>query len=165
MTEQKNKRSSLQPGGVLIRIALVLFCLVMFSTYLMAGLFARYTAAGTGADAARVAGFDVQMNDDLGALTVQSTRTDSDKYNFSVVNHSEVAVRYEMYVVYANKQMDTVGVTPVFDVEGGVLAPQAEAEHTLSFEVAWDIFTEKAVGESKTVEIPFSVVVNVEQVD
>lgn len=44
-------------GNFMMRLAGVLFCLVMISTYMMGGLFARYVARGSGSDSARVIKF------------------------------------------------------------------------------------------------------------
>ena len=56
----KNKarrRSSLTFGEKLIFIAGILLCLVLITTAMMGGLFARYVATGTGSDSARVVRF------------------------------------------------------------------------------------------------------------
>lgn len=61
----KNRRSSLTLGEKLIFLDGVLLCLVMITTALMGGLFARYVTYGTGSDSARVAKF--------GELTITET--------------------------------------------------------------------------------------------
>lgn len=53
----RKRRSSFTPGELLMLLAGVLFCLVLISTALLGGLFARYTTSGTGSDNARVAKF------------------------------------------------------------------------------------------------------------
>ena len=45
---------------IAFHIGLVLFCLVLFSTYLTGGLYARYTTSASGSDSARVASFQIQ---------------------------------------------------------------------------------------------------------
>ena len=58
MAENKPiRRSSLTFGEKMIFIAGILLCLVLITTAMMGGLFARYTATGTGSDQARVAKF------------------------------------------------------------------------------------------------------------
>ena len=76
--------------------AMVLLCLVLISTHLTGGLYARYTTHGDGEDAARVAAFDVTIDDHIplsttAAFTIQSiTNT---KYTVTVTNKSETVVR------------------------------------------------------------------------
>lgn len=53
----RKRRSSLTPGERLLFLAGILFCLVLITTALLGGLFARYTISDTGSDDARVAKF------------------------------------------------------------------------------------------------------------
>ncbi len=55
MKSKKNRRSSMTFGEKMIFFAGVLFCLVLITTAMMGGLFARYTTIGSGSDSARVA--------------------------------------------------------------------------------------------------------------
>ena len=55
MNSKKNRRSSMTFGEKMIFFAGILFCLVLISTAMMGGLFARYVSTGTGSDDARVA--------------------------------------------------------------------------------------------------------------
>lgn len=50
-------RSSLSPGEKLLFLAGVLFSLILITTAMMGGLFARYTTRSQGSDSARVAAF------------------------------------------------------------------------------------------------------------
>ena len=59
MKKDKNEKSPVNLGSILIRLAAVLFCLLMVSIYLMSGLFARYVSRDQGTDSARVAKWDV----------------------------------------------------------------------------------------------------------
>lgn len=56
MTNNK-RRPALTLGEKLLFAAGILFCLVLISTSMMGGLFARYVTTGTGQDSARVAKF------------------------------------------------------------------------------------------------------------
>lgn len=51
------RRASLNFGEKMMFFAGILFCLVLITTAMMGGLFARYTTTGTGSDSARVAKF------------------------------------------------------------------------------------------------------------
>ena len=57
MAKKKCRRSSFTPGEILLFVAGILFCLILITTAMMGGLFARYVATGTGSDNARVAKF------------------------------------------------------------------------------------------------------------
>ena len=104
--DKQNRRSSgkIGIGGILIRAALILLCLVLLSVYLMDGLYARYKTSGDGADSARVAKFDVDVKFKDGENRVdfvtaklaydQATGT----YTIVVDNNSEVAICYDIYI-------------------------------------------------------------------
>lgn len=154
---QKNRRIPL--GTLLIRTAAVLFCLVMITTYLTAGLYARYTASGKGTDSARVAKFDVTAV----GVEIQS-KLDSvgdGEYKITVTNDSEVAVRYGMVVElekpasYVSFKLDKdkladdkEDLTEIEEnkswqyIQVGTLAPgNTSAEHTLTMVMDWSAFT------------------------
>jgi len=182
---KKNRRIPL--GTLLIRTAAVLFCLVMVTTYLTAGLYARYTASSESADTARVAKFDVKA---LGkilspALTGEEEplewivdSTGNGEYRITVTSASEVAVRYDVTVVleeelpgYLTLKLDEEALTKVDErnhkkVAAGTLAPGgASVEHTLTFEMNWKEFTKGASGMSHTEKLDFTVKVYAVQVD
>lgn len=53
----RKRRSSLTMGERLLFLAGILFCLILITTAMLGGLFARYTTSGSGSDSARVAKF------------------------------------------------------------------------------------------------------------
>lgn len=55
--DKEKRRSSLTFGEKMLFIAGILLCLVLITTAMMGGLFARYVASDTGQDSARVAKF------------------------------------------------------------------------------------------------------------
>jgi len=93
-------------GVILIRIAAVLFCLVLISTSMMSGLYARYTVGAPSGDGAGVArfvfldeGLDVSPTPLLQELQPGAAET----YSFTVTNQStdavsEVALSYEIVI-------------------------------------------------------------------
>ena len=99
-----NRRPS---GNIMMRLAAVLFCLVMFSTYLMGGLYARYVTRSSGSDSARVAKFDVVGTGD-GNVTVRGESAEDGRYTITVTNHSEVDVSYDVDLVFSRKMADWV---------------------------------------------------------
>lgn len=120
-SNRKNKRPS---GNIMMRLAAVLFCLVMISTHLMGGLYARYVTKGTGSDSARVAKFDVEGSGS-GEIALQAESTAEGKYTINVTNNSEVDVSYDVDVVFnkdvvnwVNLQID--GKTAAETLEEGV---------------------------------------------
>ena len=95
----KYLRKKKQNVNIPIRVAAVLLCLTLFSTYLVSGLFARYTASAEGSDGARVARFSIQGS---GALTqpiaVSLAPGDTKEVSLLIENESEVAVEYTIDV-------------------------------------------------------------------
>ena len=186
---QNNRRIPL--GTFLIRTSAVLFCLVMITTYLTAGLYARYTASGKGADSARVAKFDVTAS----GINIRPKvdAVDNGEYEITVTNVSEVAVRYDIIVELENKasyvtfKLDEKAMQLADGTDGklwqyiqaGTLAPgNTSAKHTLTFVMDWSAFTAEAslsetkvtdenggIQEYRTVDLPFKVKVHAEQVD
>lgn len=89
-----------------VRIAAVLFCLTLFSTYLVGGLFARYTASGQSGDEARVAKFSIEGSGTLSQSIVQDFKPgDSEELTFTITNNSEVAVEYTVTAAIETKNL------------------------------------------------------------
>lgn len=57
MTRENNRKSPVNFGTIMIRVAAGLFILTVITVYLLAGVLARYVTTGTGSDSARVAKF------------------------------------------------------------------------------------------------------------
>lgn len=171
MTQQnKTVRASRPLGSIMMRVAGVMLCLVLFSVHMMGGLYARYSSFGTADDTGRVAKFDVivaGVSDNAVASKVEASCTKAGEqgnaYAIHITNASEVAVRYTVAVTLN----DTVpGVTPVLSGNGGELAVGAVAEQTLTFDIDWMEFTEGATGTAvETVSTEFTVTVYVEQIN
>lgn len=126
MEKLNNGRPSgkLSLGGILLRAALLLLCLVLLTVHLMGSLFAKYSTTASGSDSARVARFDVQAN--------CFYDNENDKYTLTITNDSEVTVAYA--VSYSCNGEDLpVGVTITFgDNNSGTLAPGGEIEGDLT---------------------------------
>lgn len=186
---QRNRRpSGIGLGGILIRVALACFCLVLLSIHLMGGLFAKYTSNGEGSDEARVAKFQVNVTGDVDdSVFVYGASSNSDNHSFTVENLSEVAVKYDVTVVF-NKLPDGLtvkigGKTGVVSgnrvtfSDVGVLPVYTGASnantHTLTFLMDWSgwntddwaNFVGTQTGASAQQTLAFSVTVNVVQVD
>lgn len=165
---KKNRRIPL--GTLLIRTAAVLFCLVMVTTYLTAGLYARYTAQSRSGDSARVAKFDVKVLGEIlrSAATLVGEEeplewivdsTGNGEYQITVTSASEVAVWYDIFVELEDALPDylTLKLGEASFTEEGTdkklwklgnagtfLAGGGENVHTLTFAVDWAKFTKDA---------------------
>ena len=183
MNEQNNGRSSVNLGSILIRIAAVMFVLIMITTHMLGGMFARYVSNGQGADAARVAGFDVKVTGPVENVECNITALEPGKISLSVKNDSEVAVSYSFRIVINEQAGCGVRVTLdddknleflpkerselTFSSVGYLGVNAAEVSHTLAFTVMdWTAITKNVDNkESVTLEQSFEIYVDVVQVD
>lgn len=142
-------------------VGLVLLCLVLFSTYLTGGLYARYTTSASGSDSARVARFEITgggnwtdstENIDLDLNFFDPNKT-SASLDFTISSASEVAVKYDVVITmptlpndcdYSWLEIKLDGKEPtaegnVYTFSGvGTFAPNysgAPSEHTLTFAI------------------------------
>lgn len=184
---RNNGRIPLRPGEILIRAAAVLFCLVLITTAMMAGLFARYTAKAAKEDSARVAAFNVHTSGS-GDLAVSCAVQDG-TYTITVTTDSEVAVAYDLIVtlegelppgvgmkLYAAKAdaQDAAELIPAASGDGSTLtyekagtfpAGSHTAEHALTFTVDWTEFTKEETGIRAQESLDFTVDINAVQID
>lgn len=82
-------------SGIVLRVAAVLLCLVLFSAHLASGMFAKYSVGTSESNDAQVAKIDVS------AVETQALTLDNDgnaTYKFLVKNNSEVAYQYDVCV-------------------------------------------------------------------
>ena len=106
------RRTAKEKKNIPLRLAAILLCLTLFSAYLTAGLFARYTVQGNSGDTARVAGFhptatltptnpaDSKIIYEVGAAKYDLT------YNITITNPSEVAVTYDVVISFADDKLN-----------------------------------------------------------
>lgn len=146
----------------LMPAAALLLCLVLLSSHMVGGIYAKYSTTVSGSDSAHVAKFQVEIQ---GSGTVSLVAGETyGVYQFDVVNHSEVAVHY---TVILRNVPDHLGVrtndTLIQWPEGGVitfngadLAPGATGEFELEI-VSKDIENDQ--------NLTFKVNVNAEQID
>lgn len=146
-------------------LAGLLLFLTMLSTHLLGGVYARYTATGSGSDAARVAAFRV----DVTAEEVNAVCTESQDgtYTLTVTNDSEVAVAY---TISARPGAETEIALVLTSPEGltGTLAPGAAQTRTLTFAPEdWSQVTKGASGSSLTftLDVPWHICVDIRQID
>lgn len=127
-------------SGILMRTVAVLLILVMMSTALAAGRFARYTSSASGSDTARVAKFSVTEEGTLlHAFTVSMGPGDAPETgSVTVKNDSEVTIDYtisaSMLYGFLPLQFTVDGASVPFT---GTLASGDTA--TYKFKVSWPI--------------------------
>ncbi len=93
-------------GNPLIRVAAVLFCLTLFSTYIVAGLLARYSTSAQSGDYARVAKFSIEGSGTLLQTVVATVSPGSTQTaDLVITNNSEVAVEYTVTVTNVSKNL------------------------------------------------------------
>lgn len=162
-------------------LAFILFVLTLISMHLTSGLYARYTATSTGSDGARVAKFDVKGTVSEN-VEIDCKSNNSGEYVITVVNDSEVAITYDIDLVF-KKNLNANKVSVTIDGKGGiwgntstlsfksvgVLAPETQTEtgHTLVFNVTdWTYVTnEVSDAASAEKELDFTVRIHAEQID
>jgi len=102
----KRLRESLTRRNIPVCIAAVLFCLTLFSVYLVTGLVARYTTSAQHSDRARVAKFSIEGGGHLlQDITADLAPGDSQKVDIQIKNGSEVAVEYTVEVTNVTKNL------------------------------------------------------------
>ena len=169
-------QKKISAGPLLLRIALVLLCMVAFSTSMLAGLYARYSTKADGEDSARVAKFNVAADWKDVTVVASSVQTNGE-YQFTVTNNSEVAITYDLVITFENdvlKYLD-VSLDGVTGAESGntvifskviSLAPATtDTKRTLTFTVDLEKFTQPATGESYEETLAFTATVRCTQID
>lgn len=183
--DKEKRRSSLTFGEKMLFIAGILLCLVLITTAMMGGLFARYTAADVGGDRARVAAFNVN-GEITDAITIVSDTNSKGEHTLTVNNDSEVAVRCSLSICFSEQIDDRIQVSLKTDdvTYPGILqsdgktvqfqmtddmAPGSSRTHTVFFEVSnWKYITEQATDPGTSVffkNMAFTAYIDAVQID
>lgn len=89
-----------------ICIAAVLFCLTLFSTYFVSGLYARYTSSGRNGGSARVAVFSVKGDGVLSKpIAAELVPGEIVSRSLIIENDSEVAVEYTITITNVTENL------------------------------------------------------------
>ena len=105
------RNESVRRKNWMLRIAAVLLIMVLVSTHMVSGLFARYTTTASGSDGARVAKFQITeslLNEDDSVFTSVAAGVVPNvpcEVEVAVDNASEVAVTYEIAVGKASDNL------------------------------------------------------------
>lgn len=194
MNNKDKRRSSLTLGERMMFLAGILFCLVLITTALMSGLFARYCSTAEGRDTARVAKFDVSSlllpalaegkeRHQVDVVCAQAEK-ESGTFQLTVTSDSEVAVRYDLQITFDRPIPAGVSVTldnTKVELEENSLAWRKEAAgtfppgmgntrtHNLTFTMDWAhsnlVGSAGEQDEQKTMTLDFTVDVTAVQVD
>lgn len=118
--------------GFLFKTAAILLMLVLVSTSLVTGRYARYTTTAESSDSARVAKFEV-VGSGAGEVDVNCTATGSNQYIVTVENKSEVAVSYEIAVAFTEEVADDLDLKlyPGTDTTRDALTSEWSADNTM----------------------------------
>lgn len=135
--------------AVVLRIAAVLLVLVMLSTSMVAGRYARYTTTASGYDAARIARFSVTESGDLRqTFKVKVSPGEAVPITVQLKNDSEVAVAYTVSAenYFRNLPLEFTVIDTATSQPAQPLAPGETRE--LALQIFWqeDITDDKYIG-------------------
>lgn len=92
---------------IVLRLAAVLLILVMLSTSMVAGRYARYTSTAIGSDSIGVAKYEVSVSAQSSNNLTLAPNTPAN-YTFTVSSGSEVSVEYDLIIILPKALPDGV---------------------------------------------------------
>ena len=128
-----------KPHAIVLRAAAVLLILVLFTTSIVSGRYARYTSSATGHDSARVAKFRVTEEGIDGQMSkVSIAPGQTAKHEIIVHNDSEVAIAYS--VIADNKHQNLPLTISVSDgkTTGSSVTLDPGVTKTVNLQIYWD---------------------------
>lgn len=128
-----------KPHVIALRTAAVLLILVLFTTSIVSGRYARYTTSATGRDAARIAKFlVVEEGATEGMIKVRISPGETAKCQITVRNDSEVTIEYSVAAVseYQNLPLSFSIGDGTSSGPTAILTP--EQTKTVNLQVYWD---------------------------
>lgn len=136
------KRRTTPKLNIMFSISMVFFVLVMISSYLTCGMYARYVSRATGSDSARVAKFEVtqsgQVFTETFSVSLDPTTTDASNAEILIQNKSEVTVRCEFtFETTGNLPLDIYWTVGGNRVEEYVFSPNDTAGKEFELCVTW----------------------------
>ncbi len=172
---QGKKKTSI--GPLIFRIALIVLCMTAFTTSMLSGLYARYTAKNNGEDSARVAKFNVAAKWSEDVTVDASLGLTNGEYQFTVTNNSEVAITYDLVITFPGgipdylqtslpgKEASVSGNTITFSDVASLAPSTTGTQHTLTFTMDLEKFTQPATGESYAETLTFTATIRCTQID
>ena len=128
-----------KPHAIVLRAAAVLLILVLFTTSIVSGRYARYTSSATGHDSARVAKFRVtEEGIDGQMIKVSIAPGQTAKHEIIVHNDSEGAIAYS--VIADNKHQNLPLTISVSDgkTTGSSVTLDPGVTKTVNLQIYWD---------------------------
>ena len=99
-----------KPHVIVLRLAAVLLILVMLSTGMVAGRYARYISTATGSGGVGVAKYDISVSaQSSNNLTLASNAPAN--YTFTVTSCSEVSVEYDLVIILPKALPDGITIS------------------------------------------------------
>lgn len=143
---------------IVFRISLVLLCMLLITSYMMGGLYAKYATSATGTDGTRVARFS--FKDTLPQsldVAVSLSPGEVEPYTFILENDGEVTVRYVVKIVNLTDNL------PIYDQTITSVEVKCGETKTFEWKVEWPK-DENSISFMGKMDV-LRIVVNVEQVD
>lgn len=115
LRKQRAKRKKRYGGNIALRLASILFGLVLITTWMMGGLLAKYVVTDSGEDSARVAAFVFRVQEELGRFEIpldEMLPGDVKEYKFTVTNQTGSGLICETDQAYTI-QMNLDGSLPL----------------------------------------------------
>ena len=124
-------------SNIMIKLAAIFLCLVLISTYLTSGLYAKYTSRGTAGDSTRVATFKIET--DLDYIELKTAQGEDIQFQlggvdetknisipFFIENNSEVAVGYSVAVDFGTDLPEYLSLTLSDGIESQTISGGGE---------------------------------------
>ena len=128
------ERTVRKPRNMAMTLASVLLCLVLGSSYLVAGMLAKYTSGDSEDDSSRVAKFSFFVSDvgDSHIVDLRGIEKPGDEltYSFSVNSNSEVSVSYDITLMVNGSMPLTATVNTATPLSVSVPGNDTGAEAT-----------------------------------
>lgn len=136
------KRRTAPKTNIAFSLAMIALVLVMATSYMTSGLYARYVSSASGSDSARVARFDIQ---ETGTLYTETFAVELDPSTgalnpaaLEIKNSSEVAVRCVFtYETTGNLPLDIYWKNGTTKVEEFVFGPNTTTAQRFDLCVEW----------------------------
>lgn len=119
----------------IFRIALILICAILVSTYFIASLYAKYTSKGDTDDKAEVSSFNVEVSGTLTETIILPPLKPGDSFTraIEIVSDSEVGVRYTISVTTTGNLPLTLNWTEIT----GIIAPNNDTPVSYTLTAEW----------------------------
>ena len=120
----------------LVNILVILLTLTWVSAVLISGLYARFASADNDSDGARVAKYDISVNNEFTSTIALSMKPgDTVVYTFDFVNNGETAMKYS---VYAEAITNDIPYIVLDTPKTGILQPGGDSVSGVKYSISWN---------------------------